>query len=74
AASHNITVRVTDTAGATYDKVFAVAINDVDEFDVSSVIDSNATANSLAENAANGTAVGVTASAREAEATNNTIT
>ncbi|MFN7627831.1 MAG: cadherin domain-containing protein, partial [Pirellula sp.] len=74
AASHNITVRVTDTAGATYDEVFTVAITDVDEFDVGSVTDTNATANSLAENSANGTVVGITASASDADATNNTIT
>ncbi|MFN6208521.1 MAG: cadherin domain-containing protein, partial [Planctomycetota bacterium] len=60
AASHNITVRVTDTAGATYDEVMTVTITDVDEFDVGSVTDTNAAANSLAENSANGTAVGLT--------------
>ncbi|MFN9750435.1 MAG: beta strand repeat-containing protein, partial [Planctomycetota bacterium] len=74
AASHNITVRVTDTAGATYDEVMTVTITDVDEFDVGAVSDSNAAANSLAENSANGTAVGITASASDADATTNTIT
>ncbi|MFN9987366.1 MAG: VCBS domain-containing protein, partial [Pirellula sp.] len=74
AASHNITVRVTDTAGATYDEVFAVAITDVDEFDVGSVMDSNANGNSIAENSANGTAVGITASAIDFDATNNNVT
>ncbi|MFN9342801.1 MAG: cadherin repeat domain-containing protein, partial [Planctomycetota bacterium] len=71
---HNITVRVTDTAGATYDEVMTVTITDVDEFDVGSVTDTNAAANSLAENSANGTAVGLTASASDADATTNTIT
>ncbi|MFN9911806.1 MAG: cadherin domain-containing protein, partial [Pirellulaceae bacterium] len=74
AASHNITVRVTDTAGATYDEVMSVTITDVDEFDVGAVSDTNATANSLAENSANGTIVNITASASDADATNNTIT
>ncbi|MFN9962426.1 MAG: beta strand repeat-containing protein, partial [Planctomycetota bacterium] len=74
AASHNITVRVTDTAGATYSEVMTVTITDVDEFDVGAVSDSNAAANSLAENSANGTAVGITASASDADATTNTIT
>src|SRR5258706_5629220 len=41
---------------------------------VGTVTDSNATANSVAENAANGTAVGVTASASDADGSNNTIT
>ncbi|MFN9988284.1 MAG: beta strand repeat-containing protein, partial [Pirellula sp.] len=31
AASHNITVRVTDTAGATYDEVFAVSLTNVND-------------------------------------------
>ncbi|MFN9417092.1 MAG: beta strand repeat-containing protein, partial [Pirellula sp.] len=74
AASHNITVHVTDTDGATYDEVFTVAINDVDEFDVSAVTDTNAAANSLAENSANGTVVGITAFASDADATTNAIT
>ncbi|MFO0528802.1 MAG: cadherin domain-containing protein, partial [Planctomycetota bacterium] len=69
AASHNITVRVTDTAGATYDEVMTVTITDVDEFDIGAVSDTNAAANSLAENSANGTAVGITASATDADAT-----
>ena len=51
-----------------------IAINDVDEFDVGMVIDSNGTANAVDENAANGTAVGITALASDADATNNTIT
>ena len=38
------------------------------------VTDSDATANAVDENAANGTVVGVTALARDADATNNTIT
>ncbi|MFO0526679.1 MAG: cadherin domain-containing protein, partial [Planctomycetota bacterium] len=74
AASHNITVRVTDTAGATYDEVMTVTITDVDEFDVGVVTDTNAAANTIAENTANGTAVGITASASDADATTNTIT
>ena len=54
--------------------MFAIAINDVDEFDVGTITDSDATANAVDENAANGTAVGVTALASDADATNNTIT
>ncbi|MFN9913561.1 MAG: beta strand repeat-containing protein, partial [Pirellulaceae bacterium] len=74
AATQNITVRVSDTAGAFYDEVMTVTITDVDEFDVGSVSDSNATSNSIAENSSNGTVVGITASASDADATNNTIT
>jgi VCBS repeat-containing protein len=73
-ANHNITVRVTDTAGSFYDEVLTVNVTDADEFDVSLVSDSNPAANGVSENAANGTQTGVTASASDADATNNSIT
>ena len=52
----------------------AININDVDEFDVTAPADSNPAANAVAENAATGTLVGVTAQAADADATNNTVT
>ncbi|MFN9943080.1 MAG: cadherin repeat domain-containing protein, partial [bacterium] len=48
-------------------------LTDVDEFDVGAVTDSNAAANSVAENSANGTAVGLTAAASDADATTTTL-
>ncbi len=51
-----------------------INVNDVDEFDVGPITDSDAAANAVDENAANGTVVGVTALASDADATNNTIT
>ena len=51
-----------------------VTITDVDEFDVTNPVDSNAVPNSVNENAVNGTAVGITASASDADATTNTVT
>ncbi len=72
--SHSITVRVTDAAGAYYDEVFSIGVNDVDEFDVGSVTDTNATTNSVNENASIGTLVGITANASDADGTTNTIT
>ncbi|MFM7739693.1 MAG: cadherin repeat domain-containing protein, partial [Planctomycetota bacterium] len=74
ATFHSITVRVTDTAGATFDKIMTVTLTDVDEFDVGPVTDVNAASNNVNENAAIGTTVGITASAFDADATNNTIT
>ncbi|MFN9435559.1 MAG: beta strand repeat-containing protein, partial [Planctomycetota bacterium] len=74
ATSHNITVRVTDTAGATFDKVMTVTLTDVDEFDVGPVSDINPASNNINENAAVGTTVGITASASDADATTNTLT
>ncbi len=73
-ASHLITVRVTDAAGLTYDENFTITVNDVDEFNTSAVSDSNVASNSVAENAANGTVVGITALASDADATNHAIT
>ncbi|MEQ1828089.1 MAG: cadherin domain-containing protein, partial [Pirellula sp.] len=73
-ASRNITVRATSADGSTADTVFTININDLDEFDTGAVTDSNAAANSAAENAANGTVVGITGLASDADATTNAIT
>ena len=73
-ASHDITVRATSADGSTADTVFTININDVDEFDVGVVTDVDGTANSVAENATVGTAVGITASASDDDATTNAIT
>ncbi|MFT3736517.1 MAG: cadherin repeat domain-containing protein [Rhodocyclaceae bacterium] len=74
AASYNVTVVATSSDLFTSSRTFTIALTDVDEFDVGAVTDSNGAANSVAENAANGTTVGITASATDADATNNTIT
>ncbi|XZE33950.1 cadherin domain-containing protein [Pirellulaceae bacterium SH501] len=72
--SHLVSIRVTDAAGASFDKDFTIAVNDLDEFDVTAISDMNVAANSVSENAANGTLVGITASASDADATTNGIT
>ncbi|MFN9878834.1 MAG: cadherin repeat domain-containing protein, partial [Planctomycetota bacterium] len=74
ATSHSITVRATSADSSWSTQTFTINLTDVDEFDVGAVTDSNAAANSLAENSANGTSVGITASASDADATTNTIT
>ncbi len=74
AASHDITARATSTDGSTADTLYTIALNDLDEFDVGTVTDSNVATNAVDENAANGTTVGVTALASDADATTNTIT
>ena len=74
AASHSITVLATGTDGSTSNQSFTIDLSDVDEFDVSAVIDINPAANSVAEHTGNGTVVGLTASAADPDATNNTIT
>ncbi len=72
--NHTVTVRVTDTTGSWYEKAFVIAINDLDEFDVSTPTDTDPTANAVNENVAIGTTVGITANAFDLDATTNTIT
>ena len=73
ASSHNITVRATSSDGSFNTQVMTISLGDVDEFDVGAVTDNDGAANAVDENAANGTVVGVTALASDADATNNTI-
>ena len=72
--SHDITVKVTDAAGATFSKIFSITLNDADEFDVSVPTDADAAADAVSENCVVGTSVGVTAHAFDADATNNSVT
>ncbi|RCW63875.1 DUF4347 domain-containing protein, partial [Pseudorhodoferax soli] len=65
---YDVVVRVSDGA-ASDTQAIAVTVTDVDEFDVGPAIDTDATANSVAENAANGTAVGITAFASDPDST-----
>ena len=74
AGTYAITVRATSTDTSTTTRTFTITIGDVDEFDVTAPTDSNGSANAVNENAANGTLVGVTASASDADATTNTVT
>ncbi len=72
-ASHNITVRAISADGTFSTQTFSVAVNDVNEFNVTGIADSNVAANALNENSANGTVVGITAAASDADATTNVI-
>ena len=73
-ASRNITVRATSTDGSFSTQIFAIAINDVNEFAVTPVVDVDAGANNVDENVAIGTVVGITANATDADATTNVVT
>ena len=57
ATSHAITVRVTDQGGLTFDKNFTIAVTNVNEAPTNATL----SASTVAENAANGTAVGTVA-------------
>ena len=73
ATSHQITIQAASADGSTASQVFTIHVTDVDEFNVSPVTDVNAAANTIAENAASGTAVGITASAVDADGSNNIV-
>ena len=74
AASHDITVRATSSDLSFTTKQFTINVLDVNEFPVSGIADANGSVNAVNENAANGTTVGITAFATDADATNNTVT
>ena len=75
ATSHDIAVKASSSDGSSATHTFTVAVTDVDEFDVSfdTEPDADSTPNQIAEDATAGTAVGITASASDADGTNNTI-
>ncbi len=71
---YDVTVEVSDGLGGVDTQAISVTVVDVDEFDVGPVTDSDPAGNSVAENATPGTTVGITASATDDDATNNTLT
>ncbi len=71
AASHDVEVTATSTDGSTSTETFTINVTDVDESDVGAVTDSNATANSVAEDASVGAVVGITALATDADASDS---
>src|SRR4029434_5389960 len=73
ATSHQITVQALSADGSSSTANFTIAVTDVNQFAVSAVSDTSAKADSVAENATNGTVVGVTAFASDADGTTNTV-
>ena len=75
ATSHDIAVKASSSDGSSTTNTFTVAVTDVDEFDVSFATEPDAdnSPNQISEDAAAGTAVGITASASDPDGTNNTI-
>jgi len=72
--AHVITVVATDSGGLTYSKTVTIQIGDVNEFGVGAITDANAAADTVAENVAIATAVGITARATDADTTTNAVT
>ncbi|ASJ72713.1 cadherin domain-containing protein [Granulosicoccus antarcticus] len=73
AASHTIEVTATSTDSSSSTQSFVILVGDIDEFNVGVVTDSNAATNTIDENASAGATVGITASASDADSTNNTV-
>ncbi len=73
-ATRTVTVQATSSDGSTATQDFTIAINDIDEFDVTTPTDTDTTANEVNENTAIGTTVGVTSNAFDLDSTTNTIT
>ena len=73
-ASWPLTVVATSEDGSVSVLDFTVSVSDVNEFRVEEVLDLNPAANSIPENAANGTPVGITGFGVDADATNNGVT
>ncbi|SFI35079.1 cadherin domain-containing protein [Planctomicrobium piriforme] len=73
ATSYSITVRAESADGSFSTENFTIAVTDVNEFDVSDVIDTNCASNVIAENAAAGP-IGITAFADDEDGTTNGVT
>ncbi|MBM3408756.1 MAG: hypothetical protein FJY25_15795, partial [Betaproteobacteria bacterium] len=69
-----LTLAGTDSAGNQKTVDLTVNLTDVNEFQVSKPADTNSVANTVAENSAAGTAVGVTATATDSDGTTNAVT
>ncbi|HBJ37338.1 MAG TPA: hypothetical protein DDZ51_21815, partial [Planctomycetaceae bacterium] len=73
-ATRSITVQATSSDGSTATQSFNIAINDLDEFDVSTPVDLVANTNEVQEGATNGSPVGIRAFAIDQDSTNNSVT
>ncbi|MEW7010049.1 cadherin repeat domain-containing protein, partial [Lentilitoribacter sp. EG35] len=69
--SHTIEVTATSDDGTTSTQSFTIDVSDVNESGASAITDTNATGNSVDENAGSGATVGVTAFATDADASDN---
>jgi hypothetical protein len=73
-ATRTIVIEAASSDGSTETQAFTIAIGDLEEFPVGDVTDVDLTPNSVAENSAVGTSVGITTNAFDADLTNSTVT
>ena len=69
AVSHTIVVLATSSDGSTSSQTFTISVSDSNEFGVSAIIDSDGSADMIAENLPGGAAVGVSALATDGDGT-----
>ncbi|WP_434051945.1 MAG: cadherin domain-containing protein [Roseibium sp.] len=65
----DVVVTVTSTDGSSSQQTFTITVADINEFTISAVQDTDASANTISEDATEGATVGVTASAGDDDAT-----
>ncbi len=65
----SLTITATSTDGSTSSHTYDLTVSDINEYDVSAVTDTDASENTIAEDTAEGTTVGITALATDADAT-----
>ena len=70
----SITVRATSADSSTITQSYTITVNDLDEFDVTPIVDNNPTVDNINENVTVGTAVGITAFSDDLDATTNVVT
>ena len=71
---YEVIVRASDGQGLTTQQTINVTVTDVDEFDVSGIVDANGSADQVPENSVIGTATGITAFSEDLDGTSNSIT
>ncbi|MCP3899989.1 MAG: cadherin repeat domain-containing protein, partial [Desulfobacteraceae bacterium] len=69
ATSHSVTVLATSSDSSTSSQAFTISVTDINEDVVGPVTDSNVAVNTIAEDAINGTVVGITALATDPDGT-----
>ncbi|MBO6920473.1 MAG: cadherin repeat domain-containing protein, partial [Rhizobiaceae bacterium] len=66
---HEITIQATDSTGNSFTETMTIDLNDVNETSITAISDTDASGNTVTEGASVGTAVGITALASDADAT-----
>ena len=72
-SNYELIVQVSDGAGGSDFQSLSISVNDLDEFDVGTVTDTDPATDMVAENSLPGATTGITANATDADATSNEV-